>query len=72
MCKYDSIIQVLVQSNQTVGEQVLEKILENVQYYLVSYNFDIINNDWKLEPIIFSRTFNNQNIVLILSLELNI
>ena len=57
--------EVLVQSNQTVGKTSFGKNLrERIYYYLVSYNFDIINNDWKLEPIIFSRTFNNQNIVI--------
>ena len=56
--------EVSVQSNQTVGKTSFGKNLrERIYYYLVSYNFDIINNDWKLEPIIFSRTFNNQNIV---------
>ena len=56
--------EVLVQSNQTVGKTSFGKNLrERIYYYLVSYNFDIINNDWKLEPIIFSRTFNNQNVV---------
>ena len=36
---------------------------ERIFYSLISYKFDIINNDWQFEPIILSRNFNNQSFV---------
>ena len=56
--------EVLVQSNQTVGKSSFGKNLrERIFYSLISYNFDIINNDWQFEPIILSRNFDNKNTV---------
>jgi len=56
--------EVLVQSNQTVGKSSFGRNLrERIFYSLISYKFDIINNDWQFEPIILSRNFNNQSFV---------
>ena len=40
-----------------------KNLRERIFYSLISYNFDIINNDWQFEPIILSRNFDNKNTV---------
>ena len=49
--------EVLVQSNQTIGKTSFGRnIQERIFFSLLSYNFDIINNDWQFEPILLIRS----------------
>ena len=48
--------EVLVQSNQTIGKASFGRNIQERKFFsLLSYNFDIINNDWQFEPILLIR-----------------
>ena len=56
--------EVLVQSNQSIGKTSFGKNLqERIFFSLLSYNFDIINNDWQFEPILLVRSSDNYHAV---------